>query len=54
MDKYLFEHPEARMELERLQQMRTMLSHVEDKEVIAPPIFVGENQSNACMECAIS
>ena len=24
MDKYLFEHPEARIELERLQQMRSI------------------------------
>jgi len=44
MDKYLFEHPEARIELERLQQMRAMLGHVKDKEVIAPPIFVGESK----------
>ncbi len=44
MDKYLFEHPEARLELERLQQMRSMLGHVKDKEVIAPPIFVGESK----------
>jgi len=44
MDKYLFEHPEARLELERLQQMRIMLGHVKDKEVIAPPIFVGESK----------
>src|SRR5688500_1147979 len=44
MDKYLFEHPEARVELERLQQMRSMLRLVEDKEVIAPPIFVGESK----------
>src|SRR6188768_1636547 len=44
MDKYLFEHPEARLELERLQQMRNMLGHVKDKEVIAPPIFVGEGK----------
>ena len=44
MDKYLFEHPEARLELERLQQMRSMLGHVKDKEVIAPPIFVGERK----------
>ena len=44
MDKYLFEHPEARIELERLQQMRSMLGHVKDKEVIAPPIFVGEGK----------
>jgi hypothetical protein len=44
-DKYLFDHPETRLELERLQQMRTMLSQVKDKEVIAPPIFVGESKS---------
>ena len=44
MDKYLFEHPAARLELERLQQTRSMLSHVKDKEVIAPPIFVGESK----------
>lgn len=45
MDKYLFEHPEMRFELERLQQTRTMLNQVKDKEVIAPPIFVGEGKS---------
>ena len=39
MEKYLFEHPDARRELERLQQMRSILSEVKDKEVIAPPIF---------------
>jgi hypothetical protein len=44
LDKYLFEHPEARIELERLQQMRSMLGQMKDKEVIAPPIFVGENK----------
>ncbi len=42
MEKCLFQNPEARAELERLQQMRTMLNQVKDKEVIAPPIFVGE------------
>jgi hypothetical protein len=44
IEKYLFENPEARLELERLQQMRAMLSQVKDKEVIAPPIFVGESK----------
>ena len=42
------------MELERLQKMRTMLSQLKDKEVIAPPIFVGENKVAPAMECAIS
>ncbi|HYI79209.1 MAG TPA: hypothetical protein VEW65_16425 [Chryseolinea sp.] len=44
VEKYLFENPEARLELERLHQMRAMLSQVKDKEVIAPPIFVGESK----------
>jgi hypothetical protein len=44
IEKYLFENPDARLELERLQQMRTMLGQVKDKEVIAPPIFVGESK----------
>jgi hypothetical protein len=44
MEKYLFQHPEARAEMERLHQMRKMLSQVKDKEVIAPPIFVGDTK----------
>jgi hypothetical protein len=44
-ENYVFEHPEVRLELERLQKMRTMLSEVKDKEVIAPPIFVDEGKS---------
>ncbi len=44
-ENYLFEHPEVRLELERLQKMRTMLSEVKDKEVIAPPIFVDEGKA---------
>lgn len=42
MDQYLLENAEARKEFERFQQLRTLMSSVEDKEVIAPPIFVGE------------
>jgi hypothetical protein len=44
VEKYLFQHPEARQELERLQQVRSLLRQVEDKEVIAPPIFVGDHK----------
>jgi hypothetical protein len=47
VEKYLFEHPEARMEMERLQQMRALLGQVKDKEVIAPPIFVGDNKARS-------
>jgi hypothetical protein len=45
IDSYLFENPEARLKLEQLQQMRNILGHVKDKEVIAPPIFVGDHKS---------
>lgn len=41
VERYLFEHPEARMELEKLQQVRHVMSFVKDKEVIAPPIVIG-------------
>ena len=38
VERYLAETPEARVELEKLQQVRKLLGEVEDKEVIAPPI----------------
>ena len=44
VEKYFYENPDARIELERLRGLRSMLSQVKDKEVIAPPIFVGENK----------
>ncbi len=43
VERYLFEHPEARIELEKLQQVRHVMSHVKDKEVIAPPIVIGHS-----------
>lgn len=43
-EQYLLENAEARMELDRLKQLRLTLGHVKDKEVIAPPIFVGDNK----------
>jgi hypothetical protein len=44
VEKYFYENPDARIELERLRGLRSMLSMVKDKEVIAPPIFVGDNK----------
>ncbi len=38
-EQYLLTSAEARMELEKLKGLRAVLSYVEDKEVIAPPIF---------------
>jgi len=42
MEQYLLEHAEARAELEKLKQLRRTLGHVKDKEVIAPPLFLGD------------
>ena len=43
IERYMLEHPEARAEMERLQRMRSLLGNIEDKEVIAPPIVVGDS-----------
>ncbi len=42
MDQYIQDNPEAREELASFHQLRGLLRGVEDKEVIAPPIFVGD------------
>lgn len=42
VEQYLLESAEARLELEKLKQLRHALGHIKDKEVIAPPIFVGD------------
>jgi hypothetical protein len=44
MEQYLLSDPHARKELEQYQQLRKMMGAVEDKEVIAPPIVVGDNR----------
>jgi hypothetical protein len=43
VEKYLIENPEARVEMEKLRQVHSLLGHVKDKEVIAPPIFLGDS-----------
>lgn len=47
LDQYILQNPEARIELENFQNIRGLLSSLEDKEVIAPPIVIGENASPA-------
>jgi hypothetical protein len=42
-DQYLLSSQEARTELEKYKKLRGMLSSVEDKEVIAPPIVIGDS-----------
>jgi hypothetical protein len=44
VEQYLLENAAARLELEKLKQLRHALGHVKDKEVIAPPIFVGDSR----------
>jgi hypothetical protein len=44
VEKYLLENPEGRKQLEQFQQLRSMMGTVKDKEVIAPPIFVGDHK----------
>lgn len=42
IEKYLLENAEARAELEKLKTLRQLMSNVRDKEVIAPPLFLGD------------
>ena len=44
LEQYLLENAEARMELEKIREVRLLFSHVRDKEVIAPPLFLGDNR----------
>jgi hypothetical protein len=43
-DQYLLQNKEAHLEFEKFQSLRGMLSNLEDKEVIAPPIVVGDTK----------
>jgi len=43
-ERYLQEHPEAQKELHGFQQLQSMLGAVEDKEVIAPPLVIGDTR----------
>lgn len=43
VEKYLRENPSALKELDSLRHLRKMLSTVEDKEVIAPPIVIEDS-----------
>ncbi|MGC3943335.1 MAG: hypothetical protein QM762_02170 [Chryseolinea sp.] len=42
IEKYLEENEEARASLEKLKSLRLLMSNVKDKEVIAPPLFLGD------------
>jgi hypothetical protein len=42
VEQFLLSNPEARAQLDGLRGMSSMLGAIKDKEVIAPPIFLGE------------
>lgn len=42
VERFLLENEEARLKLEQLRGLRSMMRTIEDKEVIAPPIFLDE------------
>jgi len=44
IEQYILSNAEARLELEKFRHLRGMLGTVKDKEVIAPPIFVGDSK----------
>lgn len=43
-EKYLLENEDARMSLQKYHGMRKVMSHLEDEEVIAPPIVFSDNR----------
>jgi hypothetical protein len=47
IEKYLLQNPEAKSELQKLRALRKMLGTVADKEVIAPPLFIGDAKQRA-------
>src|SRR3954468_10174518 len=42
MEQYLSQNPDAQKELQQLVALRKIMSTVSDKEVIAPPLFLGD------------
>ena len=54
MDKYLFEHPEARVELERLQQMREHAGACKRQRSDCSSHFCWGKQATIYLECSLS
>jgi uncharacterized protein (DUF1778 family) len=42
VETYLAQHPEEKENLEKLGDVSAVVGHIRDKEVIAPPIFLGD------------
>ncbi len=50
VEAWLQQHPEERKRLQEWGQVRTVLSHLGDKEVIAPPIIAGDHHRSFWQE----
>src|SRR5690349_24669724 len=50
IEKYLLENAEARAEFEKLKSLRQLMSNVRDKEVIAPPLFLGDGKKTRLID----
>jgi hypothetical protein len=50
IEQYLLQNPEAKREFEKLQGVSSILGSIKDKEVIAPPIFLGDARSSRLWE----
>jgi hypothetical protein len=46
MEQFLSENPDAQKELQQWMSLRKMMNTIPDKEVIAPPLFLGDTQHN--------
>ncbi len=46
IEQYLLQNPEARKDFENLKSVRKIMTSLEDKEVIAPPIFVDPQEKH--------
>lgn len=46
-DAYVAAHPEARLEMDKYVHLRSLMARAEDKEVIAPPVFIGDRSADA-------
>lgn len=50
LEKHLLENAEARAEFEKLKSLRTLMGSVKDKEVIAPPLFLGDSRKTRLLD----
>src|SRR5882724_13460689 len=47
LENYFRQHPEELAKLRALDELREVMSHAQDKEVIAPPVFVDDTNTRS-------